>query len=113
MPKTRKGFKVVHKLYNGYESALPIGLLTMYSTDYWTKRTTAHGPFAVFKKLKHAEEFMGYRPYNTKLFKCLYTKSKDKSLYYYDNNYKFELKKRNLPPGTKCADTVKLTRIHL
>lgn len=113
MPKTRKGFKIVRRSRFTCYSVLPLGLETEYSTDYWTERTDAHGPFAVFKKIKQAYEFLRniHSPQGA-IFACKYKKSKENGLWYISNDLRFNLLKKGLPKGTVCADKVKLTQIH-
>jgi len=111
----RKGIKVVKSSSYRYWSALPFGLKTQYYIGKWTVRTKKHGPFAVFKNIKHARKFIRQTLfYPVKIFECEYTKSLRKKLFHIhvidDVPYIRSLHYLRLPKGTVCANKVRLIK---
>ena len=102
MKGIRMGWKVIHHTGMGC-----VYRINDYKTEEWTERFPDYGPLAVFKRRKHAEAFMMWHNlrYNTKLYRCEYVKSEDKSLWT-PHDYQVDL--GDLPAGTAFADKVKL-----
>ena len=107
--KWKKGWKVIRIDHQQNRvSCVTNGSVVKYLKNKITNRPVTCGPLAVFKTRQAARDFVAKWFWSRKIVKCLYTESKDVSLWCPRASWVGGTKNRHdLPKGTLLAEKVK------
>ena len=115
---TKTGYKVVctrDKKLQSFSSVFDPRFSVEYKLNEWVERPNGltedgramYGPFAVFNNVGNAFNFTRFEmEYNVAMYECEYAPSYDNCLWCPTGMVRMD----TLPPGTRFADRVKLTR---
>jgi hypothetical protein len=105
------GYKVVRKVGDQLVSATRYcGRILEYTAQQETRPLEGDGPLAVFPTLSLAQQWIWDARFEFEIWWCAFTPSSEESLWYRTGHRRVRTGLKELPPGTRLAQSVTLTQ---